>query len=53
LAIITLIHGNFWTGNINTSFITNFDTQASVNRQQKVNELKLFNVGLKHIYTPY
>lgn len=28
LAIITLIQGSFWTGNMDTSFITNFDTQA-------------------------
>lgn len=28
LAIITLVQGSFWTGNINTSFISNFDTQA-------------------------
>lgn len=28
LAIITLIQGSFWTGNMDTSFITSFDTQA-------------------------
>lgn len=28
LAFLTLINGTFWTGEITTSFITNFDTQA-------------------------
>lgn len=28
LALITLIQGSFWTGNMDTSFITNFDIQA-------------------------
>lgn len=28
LPIFTLIHGTFWTGNINTSFISDFDIQA-------------------------
>lgn len=28
LALFTLLQGKFWTGNINDSFITNFDTQA-------------------------
>ena len=28
LAIITIYQGNFWTGNIDDSFITNFDTQV-------------------------
>lgn len=28
LAIMTLINGTFWTGEIKSSFITNFDTQA-------------------------
>lgn len=27
LAVMTLINGTFWTGEITTSFITNFDTQ--------------------------
>lgn len=28
LAVYTIAHGTFWTGNIRTSFITHFDTQA-------------------------
>lgn len=28
LAIMTLMYGTFWTGDISTSFITNFDTQV-------------------------
>ncbi len=28
LAVITLIQGSFWTGNTDTSFVTNFDIQA-------------------------
>lgn len=28
LAIITLVQGSFWTGNMDNSFITSFDTQA-------------------------
>lgn len=28
LAVITLFQGTFWTGNMDTSFITSFDTQA-------------------------
>ncbi|MCK5371531.1 MAG: hypothetical protein KAQ62_23375, partial [Cyclobacteriaceae bacterium] len=28
LAVITLIQGTFWTGDMDNSFITNFDTQA-------------------------
>jgi hypothetical protein len=28
LAAYALLHGSFWTGNIKTSFITHFDTQA-------------------------
>lgn len=28
LALMTLLNGNFWTGNIENSFITNFDSQV-------------------------
>jgi len=30
LAVLTLIEGDFWTGNIQTSFITSFDTQIRI-----------------------
>ena len=28
LAVMTIINGTFWTGDVTTSFITNFDTQV-------------------------